>query len=190
MDLLSSLVFRLSSAHAMQIQAILFDLGDVIMQEKTEVKDRVRNTLSADLVSGMGEVIRVLKSRGYRLGLVADTRRKTAWNVLHQHGLYELFDALAISEEVGAEKPDPRIFRAALDRLGIPATQYGQVVMVGNNPMRDMRGANQMGLISVWFHWNDRYLLDSEPIDRPRFEVHDAHELVALIDQIEAERAA
>ncbi len=169
----------------MHIQAILFDLGDVIMQEESEVKDAERNTLSADLVPGMGDALRALKARGYRLALVADTRPKTAWNVLHQHALYDLFDAFAISDQVGAEKPDPRIFRAALDQVGIPPTEYGQVVMVGNNPVRDIRGANQMGLISVWFHWNDRYLPDPESIDVPRFEVHDARELTAVIDRIE-----
>ncbi|MDE3091725.1 MAG: HAD hydrolase-like protein, partial [Chloroflexota bacterium] len=97
----------------MKIAAILFDLGDVIMQEQTEVKDAEWNTLRADLVEGMGDALRALKSRGYKFGLVADTRFKTAWNVFHQHNLYDLFDAFAISEQVGVEKPDPRIFRAA-----------------------------------------------------------------------------
>ncbi len=171
----------------MQIQAILFDLGDVIMQEESEVKDAERNTLRADLVPGMGDAVRMLKARGYRLGLVADTRRETAWNVLHQHGLYELFDALAISEEVGVEKPDPRIFRAALEQLAIPPQTYGRVVMVGNNLIRDIRGANELGLMSIWFHWNDRYLSDPEYGDKPRFQVHTARELVALIERIEQE---
>ncbi len=173
----------------MHLQAILFDLGDVIMQEESEVKDAERNTVAADLVPGMGDVIRELKARGYRLGLVADTRLKTAWNVLHQHALYDLFDAFAISEKVGAEKPDPRIFREALNQLGIAPTDHGRVVMVGNNPVRDIRGANRLGLISVWFHWNDRYPSDLEFTDTPRFEVHDGGELMALIDSIEADRA-
>src|SRR5450759_2754250 len=120
----------------MNITALLFDLGDVIMQEETEVKDNEWNTLSADLVAGMGDALRALKTCGYRFGLVADTRIKTAWNVLHQHNLYDLFDALAISEEVGAEKPDPHIFCAALDALKIAPPDYSRVVMVGNNLMR------------------------------------------------------
>ena len=73
----------------MNITALLFDLGDVIMQEETEVKDNEWNTLSADLVDGMGDALCALKTRGYRFGLVADTRSKTAWNVLHQHNLYD-----------------------------------------------------------------------------------------------------
>jgi putative hydrolase of the HAD superfamily len=169
----------------MNIAAILLDLGDVIMSEETEVKDEEWNTLRADLVDGMGDALRALKARGYKLGLVADTRPQTAWNVLHQHDLYDLFDTLVISEEVGCEKPDPRIFRAALDALRIAPHDYVRVLMVGNNPARDVRGANQLSLISVWFHWNDRYLPDSDFEDKPAYEAESARELMELIDRLE-----
>lgn len=168
----------------MSIAAILFDLGDVIMQEETEVKDAEGNTQSADLVEGMGDALRTCKARGYKLALVADTRSKTAWNVLHQHDLYAIFDAFAISEEVGVEKPDPRIFIVALNALAVPSQDYGQVLMVGNNPARDIRGANALGLISVWLHWNERYLPGAEIEDRPAHEVHNARELLTLIANI------
>ncbi len=169
----------------MKIAAMLFDLGDVIMREESEVRDAEGNTLRADLVDGMADALRALKTRGFMLGLVADTCPKTAWNVLHQHGLYDLFDALAISEEVGCEKPDPRIFRAALDALKIAPRDYSRVAMVGNNLVRDVRGAIRLGLISIWFHWNDRYLPDPDFVDTPTYEVRSAGELVEVIERIE-----
>lgn len=171
----------------MKLVALLFDLGDVIMREETEVKDAELNTLQAQLVEGMAEVLRTFKARGYRLGLVADTRPKTAWNVLHQHGLYDLFDTRAISEEVGCEKPDPRIFRAALDALNIAPDDYARVAMIGNNLARDVRGANQLGLISIWFHWNERYAHANDG-SQPKYEVHNASELLKLIEKIESEK--
>ena len=169
----------------MNIAAILFDLGDVIMQEETEVRDDDGSTTSAELVDGMGEALRSVKMRGYMLGLVADTYSKTAWNVLHQHDLYDLFDTMAISEQVGCEKPDPRIFRVALDALKIASEDYARVMMVGNNRIRDIRGANRLGLISVWFHWNERYLADPNIVDTPTHEVHNARELADLIKTLE-----
>jgi len=171
----------------MNIAALCFDLGDVIMQEETEVKDGAWNTLRADLVDGMGDALRTLKARGYKLALVADTRPETARNVLHQHNLYDLFDALAISEEVGCEKPDPRIFRAALDWLDIASPDYARVLMIGNRLTRDVRGANHLGLISVWFHWNERYTSDLNDDDQPTYEVHTARELLELVERVEAE---
>src|SRR3712207_8665848 len=49
----------------------------------------------------------------------------------------------------GCEKPDRRMFIHALDALGIPPEEWGRVAMVGNNLARDIRGANQLGLVSV-----------------------------------------
>lgn len=167
----------------MKLAALLFDLGDVIMQEATEVKDRELNTLHAELVDGMADVLRALKARGYKFGLVADTRPKTAWNVLHQHNLYDLFDALAISEEVGCEKPDPRIFRAALDALNIAPQDYARVAMIGNNIARDIRGANDLGLISIYFHWNERHAHANDG-SQPTYTVRSAQELLELIERI------
>ncbi len=78
-----------------QLAAFLFDLGDVIMREETEEKiDGV--TQRAELVPGMAALLRDLKGRGKRLGLVADTREGTYLNVLRQHGLLALFDHFAI----------------------------------------------------------------------------------------------
>ncbi len=165
----------------MNLLAILFDLGDVIMQEETEVKDAELSTLRADLVDGIADALRALKKRGYKLGLVADTRPKTYFNVLHQHNLYELFDAFAISEQVGAEKPDARLFEAALTKLGIARQDYSRVVMIGNNLARDIRGANALGIISIWFHWNDRY---ARTDDKPSYEVKSAAELIELVERI------
>ena len=171
----------------MNIAALCFDLGDVIMQEETEVKDGAWNTLRADLVDGMGDALRTLKARGYKLALVADTRPETARNVLHQHNLYDLFDAFAISEEVGCEKPDPHIFRAALDWLDIASPDYARVLMIGNRLTRDIRGANHLGLISVWFHWNERYAHDYGSSDQPTYQVRTTCELLELVGRVEKE---
>jgi putative hydrolase of the HAD superfamily len=118
----------------MAIAALLFDLGDTIMMEETEFKDENRDTLHADLVPGIDAVLRKSKKLGIKLGLVADTRINTYKNVLKQHNLYDLFDAFAISDEVGCEKPDPRIFHAALSKLVIESPDYERVIMIGNNP--------------------------------------------------------
>lgn len=164
-----------------QLLAVLLDLGDVIMREETEQKvDGV--TQRADLVPGMADLLRALRAGGARLGLVADTRVGTYRNVLRQHHLFELFEAFAISDELGCEKPDRRIFVHALDALGIAASAWGRVAMVGNNLERDIRGANDLGLLSIWLAWNERYLVTpASSRDHPRYQVSDATELGALL---------
>ncbi len=169
----------------MKIAAILFDLGDTIMMEQTEVKGAEQYGLNADLIDGMDSALRGLKSRGYKLGIVADAHVKTVENILWQHGLYDLFDVFAISQQVGCEKPDPRMFLTALTALKIASSDYSRVLMVGNNPTRDVRGANRLGLISIWLHWNNRYLPDPDFADTPMYEVRSARELIEVIEKIE-----
>jgi putative hydrolase of the HAD superfamily len=171
---------------------LLLDLGDTVMDEGTEIKAAGGTTLRAELIPGMADALAGFKAAGHRLALVADARPDTPPNVLRQHGILDLFETLAISEVVGAaagvasvDKPDPRIFRAALDALGIPESDYGRVVMVGNNLERDIVGANRLGLISVFFHWNERRRTTPLTADEmPRHTVTSAQELVELVARL------
>lgn len=170
------------------IVAIFFDLGDTIMDEATEIKDAQGTTQSAELIEGMADALHWLHARHYRLALVADTRPGTPVNVLRQHGLLELFEALSISEEVGFEKPHAGIFLHALDNMRIPAQDYPQVLMVGNNLERDILGANRLGLRSVYFHTNERRRsIALNPEEAPRHTVTSARELLDLVGSLSEE---
>lgn len=164
-----------------QLAAILFDLGDVIMREETEEKvDGV--TQRAELVPGMAALLRDLRGAGKRLGLVADTRAGTYRNVLRQHDLLDCFAHFAISDLLGCEKPDRRMFAHALDGLGLGPADWPRAAMVGNNLARDIRGANALGLVSIWFAWNGRYPLEpADSAERPAYQVGAASELRALL---------
>lgn len=94
----------------MKIKAIFFDLGDTLMDETTEVKDQNLVTIDAELVDGAKELLEKLKDSGYKIALVADTRIGTYKNVLGKFDMFKYFDCFAISEELGFQKPDPRIF--------------------------------------------------------------------------------
>jgi putative hydrolase of the HAD superfamily len=159
---------------------VLFDLGDTLMVEETEEKDGERTTQRADLFSGAADLLWELRRAGYLLGLVADTRPGTYRNVLRQHGIFGAFDVFAISEELGCEKPDPRLFDHALERLGLRPDEAGHVAMVGNNLGRDIRGANAAGMVSIWLHHNARYPTTwTDDRERP---AHDVTSFAALRD--------
>lgn len=165
-----------------RLWAVLFDLGDTLMIEESEEKDTTATTLRAELFPGAADLVWSLKRAGYLVGLVADTRPGTARNVLRQHGLEEAFDVQAISETVGAEKPDPRMFRHALAGLGLRSSEAGHVAMVGNRLDRDVRGANALGLITVWMRLTDRHAtVPAGDWDRPRHTVASHAELRELL---------
>lgn len=170
-----------------KIRAIFLDCGDTLVDEATEVKDALEVSQRADLIPGADELIRELKRRGYTLALVADGPEGTFINNLTPHGLYDQFDAYAISALVGCEKPDERIFRHALDALGIEPDEYGRVVMVGNYLARDVKGANALGLISVWLDWAPRRpKVPADPSEQPSYTIKMPLELLAVLDALEA----
>ena len=170
----------------MKIRAICLDCGDTLIDEATEVKTDGDVSLRAELIPGAGETVRALKARGYPLALVADGPAGTFANNLGPYGLYELFDACAISEQVGVTKPDARIFTHALEQLGVTPDEYGQVVMVGNHLGRDIAGANRLGLISVWLNWSPRRSkIPADVWEQPDYTIHTPWDLVALIEKLE-----
>lgn len=174
-----------------QVKAIFLDSGDTLIDEGSEVREHSDIVLRAELIPGAGELMAELKRRGYALGLVADGRSQSFRNVLGQHGLYDLFDTHAISEEVGVDKPHPAIFRAALTALGLPPQAYGQVVMVGNNLERDIKGANALGLLSVWLDWAPRRAkIPADPSEAPRYTIKTPLELLGVLDAIESGAAS
>ncbi len=169
------------------ILAICFDSGDTIIDEGTEVKPDGDVAICAELIPGAGEMVRRAKERGYKVALVADGPRQTFYNCLTQHGLYDLFDAFAISQLVGASKPDARMFRQALDALGIAEADYGRTIMVGNNLQRDVKGANALGMISVWLNWSPRRSkVPADDLEVPRYTIKMPLDLLQVIDEIEA----
>ena len=168
------------------ILAVCFDFGDTLVDEASEVKDEAQTTLRAELIPGAAELLNELNRRGYPLGLVADGRPGTYSNVLGHYGLDKFFNAWSVSEELGLLKPDRRMFIHALERLGIGPEQYGRTLMVGNRLERDVRGANGLGMISVWMDWSPRYAkLAADPSEQPRFRVREPLEVLNVIDELE-----
>lgn len=169
-----------------RILAVCLDFGDTLADEASEIKDDTLTTQRADLIPGAAEMVRAIKERGYALALVADGRPGTYDNVLKQHDLHEYFDAFAVSELVGVEKPERKMFVHALDQLGIDQGDYGRVIMVGNRLERDVRGANELGLISVWLNWAPRYRKDpADELETPDYEIAMPLELLDVLDELD-----
>jgi putative hydrolase of the HAD superfamily len=171
-----------------KLLAICLDSGDTLVDEGTEVKDARGVALQGELIPGAGELVRKLHSLGYPLALVADGPVATFTNLLGAQGLYNLFAVHAISEQVGVDKPDARMFRFALDGLGIRAPDFGRTVMVGNNLERDIAGANALGMISVWLDWAPRRSkIPANELERPRYTIKTPLELLDLLLTIEGQ---
>ena len=174
-----------------QIRAILLDSGDTLIDEGTEIKNAIGEVQRAELIPGAGELLRELKRRGYPLALVADGPVASFTNGLGQHGLYDLFDAHAISGALGVDKPEARMFECALTALGVAPQDHERVLMVGNNLARDIAGANALGLTSVWLDWAPRRSkVPANALEVPQFTIREPLQLVSLLERMERSLAA
>jgi phosphoglycolate phosphatase-like HAD superfamily hydrolase len=174
-------------AEVPHLKAVFLDCGDTLVDESTEVKLAGSDiVVSGELVAGASATIFALKARGYSLILVADGPRETFHNLLGQHGLWDAFDAHVISADIGALKPSERMFDAALAAAGLTRADARQTVMVGNNLARDIRGANALGITSIFFSWTDRRTrLPADMAETPDFVISALAQLPALLDRIE-----
>ncbi len=92
------------------------------------------------------ETLKLLKSRGYNLGIIANQaigieKRLEAW------GLLKYLDVVASSAELGVAKPDKLIFEKAFELAGCGSENS---VMVGDRLDNDIIPAKALGMKTVW----------------------------------------
>lgn len=94
-----------------------------------------------------------LRDAGLELGVVSNFE---AWleQLLEELGVIGYFDVRVISGAEGMEKPDPRIFRLAMDRAGVRPEES---VYVGDNPEFDVDPAAAVGMLPVLIDRRDRF---------------------------------
>jgi putative hydrolase of the HAD superfamily len=94
---------------------------------------------------GVREVLDELKRRSIGMGIISNWDW-TARDVLTASGLIAYFDPIVISAEVDCMKPESRIFKLALQKVGIPANQC---LYIGDNYYDDALGSHKVGMPAV-----------------------------------------
>jgi putative hydrolase of the HAD superfamily len=85
-------------------------------------------------------------SRDHRLGIVAN-QPSAVRDALVRDGVAGFIELWNISDDVGLEKPDPRLYLGAIAAAGVPAER---TVMVGDRLDRDVVPARAAGMRTVW----------------------------------------
>ncbi len=98
------------------------------------------------------ETLAYLQGR-YRLHLISNGFKEACEKKLEHSKLYPYFETIVISEIVGINKPDPRIFKHALDN---GQAEKEHAVMIGDNLDADVRGAKNAGLEAIFFNPGER----------------------------------
>lgn len=109
------------------------------------------------LLPDAGKVVKYLAAK-YPLTIISNGFKEVQYYKFEHSGLAPYFAHTLISEEVGVNKPQPEIFRIALQRNGIAAEE---AVMIGDSYTSDIAGAKAAGIDQIWVK-NDRVPLAEE----------------------------
>jgi HAD superfamily hydrolase (TIGR01549 family) len=105
-------------------------------------------------------------SQKYKLGIIANQSRDVL-QLLDKFNFRDFFNVVIISSEVNMNKPDPRIFQLAMDRVANNSKRY---VMIGDRLDTDISPANKLGMKTIRYT-NSLFRLQ-EPIDESEMATH------------------
>ena len=150
------------------LKAIIFDLGNTLIRQD-----------DGRAFPHTAEVLTQLKNK-YKLAIISNVLPKTATDTVHdllkETQLFDFFDMIAVSSEVGVSKPDPRIFETVLDELKVKPEE---AVMIGNTISTDIFGGNAIGMRTVLFQPGQEY--QRSEWETPDHTIHSLKELLELV---------
>jgi putative hydrolase of the HAD superfamily len=118
-----------------------------------------------------------LAKRGFLLAVVSDAPRKQAWLRLCELNLHHIFHAVVAFDDTGARKPSPAPFTRALSLLEVTPSE---AIMVGDWADRDVAGAKQMGMKTVFARYGNLFEVEHSGAD---YEIDDIIELLDILDR-------
>lgn len=146
------------------------DLADSVIDEIVAVFHEL------DVYDDVRPGMRRLAEGGYDLYVLSNGNPTLLDSVVERAAIDDLIEATISADEIGAYKPDPRIYEHAAERTGTPIEDVVHVA----TPWYDIYGAIHAGMQGVWLNRNDR------PWDRfdgdPDLIVEDFDELVETFD--------
>ena len=107
----------------------------------------------SEMIPGVIEMLERLTKK-YLVAVLSNGFEKTQYKKLHYSGLEKYITRTIVSEEIGINKPNPKLFEYAVEETGASSP----VLMVGDNAETDVLGAMNAGWYSIWYNPNGKEL--------------------------------
>lgn len=164
-DEVRSIIYRICDKYPSQsIDDFLsrFD-GAVNLKKDENLRDTInaawmRSVKESRLEPGALRILDNLRAMGMKLALVSNTP-PTSQYILDYLDLRKRFDAIVFSCDVGYLKPDPRIFKVALNELGVTPKE---TVLVGDKIRTDILGGAILGMKSILLERRLRCIVEND----------------------------
>ncbi len=115
---------------------------------------------------------------GIKLAVVSDAPSREAWMRLYYLNLHHVFDPVLTFDDTGVRKPSPKPFEMALKNLKV---QPEEALMIGDWPERDVVGAKQIGMKTIFARYGDTFATVESGAD---WDINDVYEVVDIIKEL------
>ena len=115
---------------------------------------------------------------GIQLSVVSDAPSREAWMRLYYLNLHHVFDPVLTFDDTGVRKPSAKPFEMALDIL---QSSPDEVLMIGDWPERDVVGAKQIGMKTIFARYGDTFGTVDSGAD---WDVNDISDLVSIVKEL------
>lgn len=130
---------------------------------------------ASDLMPDAEAVVHQLKDR-YRLAIITNGLKDVQYPRLSGSPIGAWFEVVAVSEEVGAAKPDAGFFDAVFERMGRPPRE--SALVIGDSLSSDILGGLRYGLDTCWFNPAGK---PTDPLIQPTYQISRLSELLPLL---------
>ncbi|MBI4052129.1 MAG: TIGR02253 family HAD-type hydrolase [Elusimicrobia bacterium] len=118
-----------------------------------------------------------LMKMGIKMAVVSDAPRLPVWLRIVQLGIHHYFDHVVTMDDTGVKKPDPKPFLKVLELLKVKPEE---TLMVGDWAERDIAGAKNLKIKTVWAKYGDEFHTQESGAD---YELKDIQELISIIEK-------
>jgi HAD hydrolase, TIGR02254 family len=112
----------------------------------------------------------------YKVGVITNGIKEVQHSRIKNSTIAKYIDKIVISEEVGVNKPDKRIFECAMEYFGI--SDKKSAIMIGDSLEADIKGAQNAGIDTCWVNFKN---IVNDTGSVPKYEVKKLEELFEIL---------
>ena len=112
----------------------------------------------------------------YKVGIVTNGIKEVQYSRIKNSSIANYIDKIIVSDEVGVNKPDKRIFEFAINYFGI--LDKSEVVMIGDSLEADIKGGINAGVDTCWVNLKN---MKNKSKIIPKYEIRNLEEIFGIL---------
>lgn len=146
-----------------------------------DVQNEIRQTVYKENIEIFDDVrpgMERLAELGYDLYIISNGDPDMLDHMVEQADIGMLVEDTISADEIEMFKPDPAIYRHSADKIGVPIEN---ILHVSGGTMRDIWGANNAGMQTVWLNRPGKHYPTESLGEDPDFTIESIHDIAELL---------